>query len=530
MIESFGAVAGIVLKPAAALLLIPASLASGAVWGLYRAFVAYIFAMRFNISLKSTAGKGDREPARRSYFYWAGFAQYLLVVRDAFVSVFAAVREADEMRGDITFTKSELHEYFLWPLKLGGLFFVVSAVPAVVLFGIVVCLILAIIHGAVLSVLWLLYSLVLMIVSASDRLFLYNNKVWAQCPSCFKRIRLPAFECRGCSTRFHKQLRPNKYGILRHTCECGAKLGSTYGTGRYREAAFCPYCLTPLTSALSKPFTVHMVGGTESGKTVYLVSLYHQLKERVKTLDKTDLIIPNGYEERFTELDRWFKGRIRVPNTVDFTAQTYTLMVDHPSLDVKRQLIVYDIAGEAISGANAAVNMVSLTTCDGLFVMCDPFCSSELCERVTENGGQLPDHCSNDLTVLIDDLVRFLVDLRVIKTGERCSVPIAVMITKTDIPEVGEFLSESSIQAAFESSGGGEDIAAFTDKKCREFLESIGLESAVRKLDMQFTDIRFFPVSSMGHGYNDTPFAPSGVTEPFYWLLKEKDGDFLKIM
>ena len=531
MLHLIGLVLGIVLKPAAALILIPASIAAGIVWGVYRGLYSYLRAVRYNTDLKPVSFVGDHEPAKRSYFYGNAYKQFLSTVKEAFASNFSALHEADEMRDDITFTRSELHEYFLWPLKLGGLFFVVSAAPVVLIAGTALCAACTVLHAVILSLLWGLYSLVLCITSASDRLFLHKNKVWAQCPSCFKRIRLPAFVCRGCSTRFHRELRPNKYGIFRHTCECGAKLGSTYGTGRYRESAYCPYCMTPLTSALSKPFTVHMIGGTESGKTVYLVALYHMLKERVKGLSgDTTLSIPQGYEQRFSDLDRWFKGRVRVPNTVEFTAQTYTLMADHPSLDVKRQLIIYDIAGEAISGSNAAVNMVSLTTCDGLFVMCDPFCSSILCDRVLENGGQLPDHCSDDISVLIDDLVHFLVDLRLIKTGERCTVPIAMIVTKTDVPEVAEVLGEGAVAKAYQSSGGQGDLSQFTDQKCREFLADIGLESALRKLDMQFTNVRLFPVSSMGHGYDDTAFTPQGVCEPFYWLLKEKDKQFFDIM
>lgn len=506
------------------LAMIPLMTLYGIVRGLVYGFGCYILSVKENIDLKDRKWPTDTEPAQRSYFFGPGLVQYKNTVRDGFYNCFEAFQKADDLREDILLHDDVFNGFFKVSIKISSMFFKVFAMTFGLIIGLISAIVLTVLHTAGLIAGTVVFFIMLAAVFTIDKLVLTVKRISSQCPNCYNKIKVPAFVCPKCFVRYHQKLFPNKFGIFRHTCDCGCKLGSTFFSGRYKLGAFCPSCFAELTSAFSRPFSIHLVGGTKSGKTVYLSSFYHELKSRLETTGKkTELTVPVGYENRFHDLDEWFMGVEKVPNTVDFNAQAYPLLLDHDKLDAKRQLIVYDIAGEAISGKNTSVNLVSLKTCDAVVLMVDPFCSKELQQQVIDSGAEMPDHCTSDFGVLVDDLVNFLIDLRVMKVGERCSLPLAVFITKADRSEVRKCVGPKEIDAIMKNSGEFTDKAQARDAQCRKFLSDIGMDRALLKLEGQFTNVHFFPVSSMGHDYNGHTFEPFGVMEPFDWLMKQSD-------
>ena len=520
----------IIMFPVMLAALLPVMAVVGAIRGLWRGLSVYFYSIRYNLDLhKKEMDKSD-EPAELSYFFRLAFRQYLDTVRYAFSQNAQAVIIADNDRDKMLYRDDMLGGIVRMPLRISSKVYLFVE-PAFAFFsGLVFCTAFGLINGAVLLVISCGYYLLLGVVWLIDKAFISTKKIASQCPNCHRRIALPAFSCPKCNERFHKKLAPGKYGIFTHTCECGEQLGSVFFTGRYELDAFCPYCFSALTAADARPFVIHLVGGTASGKTVYLVSLYHELRERMKKVrEGAELTIPRGYEDRFSELADWFRGVDHVPNTVEFTAQSYPMILDHPGLDLRRQLMVYDIAGEAISGKNRSVNMVSLKNCDGIFLMADPFCSEILCRKTLERGEELPEHCTGDLSVMVDDLVNFLVDLRAIKVGERCRIPMAVLITKSDRLAVRERLGPEVLKDMF-SGNPAEDTDKTRDEECRSFLSDIGLGSVLLKLDGQFTDVHFYPVSSMGHEYDGSSFKPWGVMQPLDKMLGKADAKLEQIL
>lgn len=523
-------VIGIILFPVLMAAMLPVMIAVSVILGLWRGLSVYIYSLKNNVDTHIIIHDKSDEPAERSYFFWLIWKQYLSTVRNAFSENAQAVNIADNDRDKMLYREDMLGGIVCLPLRFTSRVYLFAESAIAFFSGLVFCTAFGLINGAAVLVISVLYYILLGLVWLTDKAFITGKKISSQCPNCHRRIALPAFSCPKCNERFHKKLAPGKYGIFTHTCECGEQLGSVFFTGRYELDAFCPYCFSALTAADARPFVIHLVGGTASGKTVYLVSLYHELRERMKKAKEgAELTIPRGYEDRFSELAGWFDGVDRVPNTVEFTAQSYPMILDHPGLDLRRQLMVYDIAGEAISGKNRSVNMVSLKNCDGIFLLADPFCSETLCKRTLERGEELPEHCSGDLSVMVDDLVNFLVDLRAIKVGERCRIPMAVLITKSDRLTVRERLGPEVLGDIFAKDPSA-DTDITRDDECRSFLKDIGLNSALLKLDGQFTDVHFYPVSSMGHEYDGSSFKPWGVMQPLDKMLEKADAKLEQIL
>ena len=97
---------------------------------------------------------------------------------------------------------------------------------------------------------------------------------------------------------------------------------------------------------------------------------------------------------------------------------------------------------------------------------------------------------------------------------------MAVIITKSDLnkKEIGiprikatyKPVSESDFQLSMEQH---------QNNICRSFLIEHGYENAVNLIEAEFSNIRYFPVSSMGHNSEDGQYEPWGVLDPVLWLM-----------
>lgn len=86
----------------------------------------------------------------------------------------------------------------------------------------------------------------------------------------------------------HARLVPGPYGIWHRRCSCGKKLPTTFLLGRSALKAFCPVCGNELAASDVQQFSLSVVGGTSSGKTVLLTAFYHNFLE---ALDKNKQVM-----------------------------------------------------------------------------------------------------------------------------------------------------------------------------------------------------------------------------------------------
>ena len=123
---------------------------------------------------------------------------------------------------------------------------------------------------------------------------------------------------------------------------------------------------------------------------------------------------------------------------------------------------------------------------------------------------------------LSDTIANFINSLDEVKgkhTAKAAAVPVAVIITKSDLykKEIGLPRIKASYKAAV--SGIQPTFEQHQNDICRAFLLERGYGNAVNLIEAEFSNIRYFPVSAMGHDAEDGQYEPWGVMEPIFWLM-----------
>ena len=103
-----------------------------------------------------------------------------------------------------------------------------------------------------------------------------------------------------------------------------------------------------------------------------------------------------------------------------------------------------------------------------------------------------------------------------------CVFPVAVVIAKTDLISIRRKIGTVKIKAEFSANQNQYLSADDTrDKVCRKYLADIGLANAINNLDSVFSKVSYFPVSSIGHCEDGSPFDPQNIIAPMGWLARQ---------
>ncbi|WP_328967413.1 TRAFAC clade GTPase domain-containing protein [Streptomyces sp. NBC_00239] len=100
------------------------------------------------------------------------------------------------------------------------------------------------------------------------------------CPSCFERVRRPAYACpRADCLRRHPDIGPGRYGVLRHRCQCGQVLPTLRWLMRPagRLQPYCPHagCGEPMNKDAGhmRELALPLIGGRAAGKTQLMAAM-----------------------------------------------------------------------------------------------------------------------------------------------------------------------------------------------------------------------------------------------------------------
>lgn len=490
----------------------------------YFAIDSYSSAVKENINFREWKWKKDEEPARRSYFFGPGYSQLWNTVKAAFDNIRDAgsiIRKYGRMiEGSSYYTGIE------YLRKAAAFVFVVFGYISVYGVGFVLCAVFGLVLGTVTTACMIVFYLVFSLVWLVDRIYLVAKKIRSDCPECHTRVLIPAFRCPECG-RLHKKLVPNAYGIFRHRCECSKKLSATFFNGRSKLEAVCPICGTTMVSSDTRPIVFQLVGGSGAGKTVYLSSFFHQYLEKLRNYDELEISFAPSYESNFLELEDWYNGA-DCRATARFNSQMYPILIKSPA-GVRRQFSVYDIAGEMfnVGTADSEVEQEQFHYCDGILFIVDPFCEGKLKENRLSRGESLSGFSSMSLSTVVENFINYLIRTGHKKPQTRCTVPLSVLIAKSDVKEINDRVNPKVIEKRQYEFASYDEAR---DAVCREFLFDIGMENAICNLETQFVYVHYFPVSSMGHSVNRERFSPWGVIEPVEWMLSLADRDLFNIM
>jgi len=382
------------------------------------------------------------------------------------------------------------------------------------------------------------------------------------CPYCYETFsaRQIMFRCHGRTSRLGKQcaLRPDP--VL--TARRGARgdLGPTFRpdgwAGGKTNIATCPDCggettyrICPVChSQLPAQFgmigsrMIGMAGAKDSGKTVYMTVLLHELRNRVGAQygaavmgadDETLRRYTGEYEDELYVRRHLFRATQRPaqrdglvdPLVFRFTANPGGLRGGRaqPTL-----MSFFDNAGEVwLSQADTDVDSRYLGCSDGILLLLDPLQMAgarELAAPGTPLPGAGPRYASPEAV-----LTRVTNMLRTRNRGGRRKIdtPVAVVFTKIDA--LWHTFDEGSPLRSAPRTGGRFDTSGSLDvhEEIRHLLHSWEGSQIDRMLQADYPRHRFFGVSSLGRaptGDNEVAghgIQPYRVADPVLWLLSE---------
>lgn len=494
--------------------------------GGFSAVKNYVLAIKQEMNFKEWTWEADDEPAVRSYFFGPGFVQ----LKNTIVTAFKLNSTSGKT---IALTAASFRGNPGWlgiAMTVGSWLYQIVASICVYGIGTALCAVLGAVHGSItLSVMVVTY-VIFTVVWLIDRIYLQVQKIRSDCPVCKGRYLIPHFACPKCG-EIHKKLVPGPYGIWKHTCSCGEKIPCTFLNGRSKLEAFCPDCGAPLVASDARPVVFQLIGGSKSGKTVFLSAFFHEYLRKLRSGGDLTVSVSDQYRPYFDDLEQWYQG-VDCPSTAQRNSQMYPVLIDS-KLGVRRQFSIYDIAGEMFDGFTAEneVQQQQFHYCDGLIFLIDPFSCGKLRSSRIKAGEDMSDFSSMAAADVAANFINYLISTGHAKANTRCNIPLSVVIAKSDIREVKRVVGPARLRSVMRNNP---DLYATPeqarDEECRRFLTDIGLSSTVDNLEAQFTTIHYFPVSAMGHSPDGSEYEPWGVVDAVEWMLPLADKELYELI
>lgn len=471
--------------------------------------------------------KNEKQPAKVSYFFGPGWQKLWQFIKKFWEfnqeDIKKSAEKVETGKGIMSFSGAGWLLSCFFMILFGTLFFIV--ISAAVSF--------------VLGVAFLLIYVLIFVIWSVDRLHLIRKGIFVACPNCKNKYLIPIYICPNCGVK-HTKLIPGKYGVLKRTCNCGQKIPSHFLTKREKLAAECPKCGIALSGTGSKPICIPVIGGRSSGKTAYINAFSYDFIEKVAPQNDLSVIHYNDETKQFYEQDitnDYLGGTTRMTKTeMDIkqaSSKAFSFIIHSNKMSPDRLIQIYDVAGESFVENTENEEQLQYTYCHGIVFMLDPLSIPVMRNYLDDSVNEVDRSSVGTLDV---DLVldAFMNKLREI-TGQSSTfvfnMPIAIVISKSDIGTLDRFIGDKVISDFMMEKGLGEE-AYFTaeDSICRKFLIDNGLTNFVSNIELKFKNNRFFKCSSIGHTRESGEYNPKGVLEPMEWIFQTTDAGLKAVL
>lgn len=485
-----------------------------------------------------------QEPAKLSYFYGPGFADMVRLAR----TVLDNIREdmaitAQKTRGwidqqdDSTF--GWIRRMLGWLIVAVEFLYWMSTAVAQLFAGATFCLFMLlpqIILFCIIEVVMLLFGAV---VAGLDSIVTHVRHISYVCESCHARFTLPVYQCADCGAK-HRELKPNRYGALRHVCTCGKSMPSTIlRPRRAKLKAICPNCWesgieTPLTNAVNRTIVIPVVGGESSGKTALITAFTTNLIG-VRSAAHGLTATPDGADKQTmyaTMNSDYAAGTVAKTatqqNAADASAFSMSFFLSGPKLKPERRIQLIDIAGETFTSNAENEQQLQYRDADALILVIDPMSLPVARSRFgasldAGDSGTISSARAEDVLAALNNNLRASAQL---DQHGRLDMPIAVVLSKMDeSPHLLNRFGDPAVNVMksldAERYGNWFDDMDFL---CRQYLCDMDMGYIVDSIVQTFPNNRFFAVSAIGHTAGDGDgFKPKYVDDVVDWILWHKD-------
>jgi hypothetical protein len=333
----------------------------------------------------------------------------------------------------------------------------------------------------------------------------------------------------GCGAQYSK-LTPSYFGILQHRCTCGATLPALAALRRRktRDGQIIEQSLKKVCPAghpwglgaesLLSHF-VAVAGGPSAGKTCYVTMALQSLLDSRHAGPRAKFELSDHAGDHEANCRALHTGR-KLDPTQRGVPQATVLRLS--GVNSESRLYLYDAAGEEYTSLrrDTAQEFMFFEDMTGIILIVDPLVLPAM-RRYVEAHDEIVLRSMGGATRQFEEVVGGLT--RYVRKFVRCGlsgrrdVPLAVVITKADVPMVSQRIGDCAIREAEEAHGsGGEHIL------CRSALVEWGAVNEVIALEQDFPKIRYFSCSPLGRAPDENdarPFVAQRVLPPLLWLL-----------
>jgi hypothetical protein len=179
------------------------------------------------------------------------------------------------------------------------------------------------------------------------------------------------------------------------------------------------------------------------------------------------------------------------------------------------RLYLYDAAGEEYTYVERGPGeeMAFFLDLDGVLLLVDALGLAWRARAISSSGGEGDSRgiSSIPLRIVTSSLCRNVRRFRRYRYSRATQVPLAVVLTKADCPEVAGRIGVAAISRVGRSE---HDV-------CRQAMVDWGAENEVVALESDFPRIRYYSCSSLGRPPDESgqPFVADRVLPPLFWLL-----------
>jgi hypothetical protein len=373
------------------------------------------------------------------------------------------------------------------------------------------------------------------------------------CPYCYEEIsRQPAwFRCTGPVSRGGQRCAPEIDPVLRDRTGFGGAVPPAFAAEGHPDTAVCPDCRSETTIRICpvchSRLPVHFgkvgnrlivpVGAKESGKTVFMTVLVHELMHQ--TGQQFNAAITGADEhtrQRFAsdyERPLYRQSRLLAPTTghqaplvFRFTTERHRGRAGRPAPQ-RTLLSFFDTAGEDLrSRQSIEQNVRYLGAADGIVLLLDPLQMRGARERAAPDA-RLPDLSEDEPATVLENVTDLLLSGQPGRPGKRIGRPLAIVFTKMDtlmhdLKETSPLRQPPPQQQYFDER---DSLEVHTEiQRLLARWEGARIDQIAQH---NYSQYRYFGVSALG----ETPTAdnrvsargirPYRVASPILWILAQ---------
>ncbi|MCA9137756.1 MAG: hypothetical protein KDB00_13385 [Planctomycetales bacterium] len=367
-------------------------------------------------------------------------------------------------------------------------------------------------------------------VSLAEKCYVAFHGWTTVCKYCGNRIHRVEYQCSSCS-RWHGNLQPSSFGILKHQCRCGQKLSCSFLGDRHNLRARCPHegCHKDLDASVeTRSYTsvICIIGPPSSGKTGFMIAAMQAMWSYIAPRFLLKGRFNDKMSERFFQEEKKYitqTGSTR--KTISEKPPAFNAVFESADGKFLQQVYFFDAAGEIFLTSDKLAAQYQFKNITGGVIIVDPFSLPLLHERYGDKLRELNLDTRITQEDLVDVVERFIIGMQRhfgLDPNRRIKTPFAVIVTKTDLGKLHRLLRPEQL--------GGDPIAI--SKHIRRYIDNWGGTGLTHFLESKFENIQYFaasPILLRRTKDGDTAQLKSGtLASPLMWMLETARDPIMK--